>query len=98
MRAEDFFPLGWGSRKFRKQPYPDMNYVEAIDAAATIFWNIGSPDAQKLLVELMDADVALRQENADFPGRSQLNVKDFNDLWRGKVTTLLTWFKKKEGG
>lgn len=97
VRAEDFFLLGWADRKFRKPPYPDMGYTEAIQTAALIFWNIGSLDAQKLYWELLEAKVALQEENANFPGRSRLNVKDFNDLWRGRVTTLLTWFKKKVG-
>ncbi len=52
MKAEDFFPLGWLDRKFRRQPYPDMTYGEAINTASLLFWKIHIDYAEKLTYEL----------------------------------------------
>ena len=97
MRAEDFFPLGWDTRKFRRQPYPDMTYGEAIEAAKVTLWNMDAEFGADTHYKLAVAKVEFAAEHEDFPGRSCLNVTDFNDLWRGPVTTLLTWFKKAGG-
>lgn len=95
MKAEDFFPLGWLDRQFRRPPYPDMTYGEAIDAAIVVNWNIGSSDARAVSAELAEVEVNMHLEHPAFPGRSRQSVTDLNELWRGKVTTLLTWFKKE---
>ena len=95
MRAEDFFPLGWLDRAFRRQPYPDMTYGEAISAAHSIIWNIPGDDALALGNALEDAYEQMAIEHDQFEGRSTLKVVDLNELWRGKVTTLLTWFQKE---
>ena len=97
MKAEDFFPLGWEGRQFRRQPYPDMTYEEAISAAKTVLWNMDTPEATAVSNELQDIGWDLLTEHGQFPGRSILLVTGLNELWRGKVTTLLTWFKTKEG-
>ena len=94
MKAEDFFPLGWEGRQFRRQPYPDMTYEEAISAAKTVLWNMDTPEATAVSNELQDIGWDLLTEHGQFPGRSILLVTELNELWRGKVTTLLTWFQK----
>ena len=94
MRAEDFFPLGWLDRKFRRQPYPDMTYEGAIKTAMVLFWNIGTPDAKNLYGQLSTVHTRMGVDHAQFEGRSMQSVTELNELWRGKVTTLLTWFQK----
>ncbi len=97
MRAEDFFPLGWLDRQFRRQPYPDMTYREALVTAWTVFWNIDSKDSRELLTEISKVEVNMELEHAAFPGRSMQSVSELNELWRGKVTTLLKWFQQRGG-
>ena len=97
MRAEDFFPLGWLEKPFRRQPYPDMTYSEAIEAAIAISWNIDTPDAREVHKLLVGTDVRMQCEHADFKGRSKQNVAELSILWRGRVTTLLKWFQTSEG-
>lgn len=98
MVPRDFFPLGWLERPFRRQPYPDMTYREALDAAEITLWNMRDvPDAQLLTGELVDTLHRMGSEHPEFEGRSQQSVTALNELWRGKVTTLLKWFQTQGG-
>jgi len=97
MRAEDFFPLGWLEKPFRRQPYPDMTYGEALEAASVILWNINTDEAMALHTDLGQIDVRMQLEHSNFPGRSRQSVTELNELWRGKVTTLLKWFQTSGG-
>ncbi len=97
MRAEDFFPMGWLERPFRRQPYPDMTYGEALKTAQVITWNIGSKDADQVDRDLAGVITRMNVTHAQFGGRSMQSVSEFNELWRGKVTTLLKWFQTSGG-
>ena len=97
MQAENYFPMGWLDKPFRRQPYPDMTYGEALRTAEVVAWNIDSEDSRRLWEELVDVRTAMYQLNEDFPGRSKQLVEELNTLWRGKVTTLLKWFTTSEG-
>ena len=94
---EDFFPLGWLDRPFRRQPYPDMTYERALGVAEITLWNIGTDEAKTLGANL--GRIALRMDvaHAQFEGRSTQSVAELNELWRGKVTTLLKWFQTSGG-
>ena len=94
MKAEDFFPLGWLDRPFRRQPYPDMTYGEALNSASLIAWNIGSDDSLALHKTLSTMHLRMQVDHAQFEGRSMQSVAELGELWRGKVTTLL---KTSEG-
>ena len=94
MGAEDFFPLGWLDRPFRRQPYPDKTYEEALDAAIYLSWAINTDDGKAVYRLLVQVEVRMQLENKDFPGRSRQNVSEFSGLWLGKVITLL---KTSEG-
>jgi hypothetical protein len=97
MKAEDFFPLGWLDRPFRRQPYPDMTYREALDAARVILWNIGTEESQDLEFTLNEITQSMSLEHEVHDGRSVQRVAELSELWRGKVTTLLKWFQTKGG-
>ncbi len=98
MRAEDFFPMDWLGKRFRRQPYPDMTYRDALLTAKVTFWNMRDNDeAEQLSWQLEDVHRHMGTEHADFKGRSIQPVADFNELWRGKVTTLLKWFTTSGG-
>ena len=97
MRAEDFFPLGWLEKPFRRQPYPDMTYREALETAGVVFWNIDTDDAMLVRRELAEIETRLAFEHPKFRGRSLQPVRELNELWRGKVTTLLKWFQTSGG-
>ena len=94
-RAEDFFPLDWLGKRFRRQPYPDMTYGEALETASVVAWNIDSRDSREVWEELVNVQTWMFQEHPDYPGRSKQPVAEFNEFWRGKVTTLLKWFQTK---
>ena len=73
-----------------------MTYGEALSAGIAISWNIGTDDAGEVHGKLSLAHIHLQEEHPDYPGRSTQLVADFNELWRGKVTTLLKWFQTKQ--
>ena len=89
MNAEDFFPMGWLDRPFRRQPYPDMTYGEALKTAMDIAFDIASDDAVAVHEALATARIRMRVDHAQFEGRSMQSVTKLSELWRGKVTTLL---------
>ena len=97
MRAEDFFPLGWLEKPFRRQPYPDMTYQKALDTAQILLWNMGTEEASELGKELGAVSLRMNSDHVEFDGRSGQNVAEFGVLWRGKVTTLLKWFQTSGG-
>lgn len=94
MDAEDFFPVGWLDKPFRRQPYPDMTYGEAITTAMNIAFDIASDDAVAVHESLATARIRMRVDHAQFEGRSMQSVTELSELWRGKVITLL---KTSEG-
>ena len=94
MKAEDFFPMGWLDKPFRRQPYPDMTYEEALCAAIEISWRIASDDSCAVGDGLDQTLTRMRVDHAQFEGRSMQSVTELSELWRGKVTTLL---KTSEG-
>ena len=98
MRAEDFFPLGWLEKPFRRQPYPDMTYGEAILAASALAWNIDTDDARAVHEKLTQIHLRMTVDHAQYEGRSMQNVAELGTFWRGKVTTLLKWFQTKNLG
>ena len=87
--------MGWLDRQFRRQPYPDMTYKEALRTAEVVAWNIGTKDAMSVWEDLVSARTAMFQAHPVFESRSKQPVTALNELWRGKVITLLTWFKKE---
>ncbi len=89
--------MGWLDRPFRRKPYPDMTYGEALEAAIAISWNIDSDDGKQVHELLVGVEVRMQLKNKDFPERSRQTVSGLNDLWRGKVSTLLDWFQKSGG-
>ncbi len=95
--AEDFFPMGWDDRLFRRKPSPDMTYGEALGTAIARSWNMTSEDAHGVWEELSHVLIRMQVDHAQFEGRSTQNVSEFGELWRGKVSTLLTWFQKSGG-
>ncbi len=97
MRKEDFFPMGWLGKRFRRPPYPDMTYKEALVTAEAAAWNINSRHSMEVWEELVGVRTNMFWEHPDYPGRSKQHVAEFNELWRGKVTTLLKWFQTSEG-
>jgi hypothetical protein len=95
MRAEDFFPLGWLDKPFRRQPYPDMTYGEALETAILLSWDMNnSADALAVHDLLSQVHVRMQVDHAQFGGRSMQSITELSELWRGKVTTLL----KTSGG
>ena len=94
MNAEDFFPMGWLGKPFRRQPYPDMTYGDALSAAIATSWEIASDDARAVHAKLSQVHVRMQVDHAQFEGRSMQSVTELSELWRGKVTTLL---KTSEG-
>ncbi len=95
--AKDFFPMDWLSRPFRRKPYPDMTYQEALDSAQILLWNMGTEEASEAGKELGAMAVRMNVDHAQFEGRSMQNVSELGALWRGKVSTLLAWFQKSGG-
>ena len=89
MRAEDFFPLGWLDKPFRRQPYPDMTYEAALNAASTILWDIDTEESLNVAETLQEIRQSLSLEHVVHTGRSVQRVTELNELWRGKVTILL---------
>ncbi len=82
-QAEDFFPLGWLNRQFRRQPYPDMTYNEALSAAASIAFNIGTAESIDVEIDLEQARLRMDIPHPRFDGRSLQPVAGLNELWRG---------------
>ena len=102
-RAELFFPFGFEKKQFRRRPWPNETYEEAITRARVILWNIAASNEEALAQgaqityrQLDEMSKEFLEEHPDFPGRSRLLVKEFNNLWRGAVTTLLAMFKTVE--
>lgn len=89
MNIEEFFPIGWLDKPFRRQPYPDMTYDKALSTAAYIAFNIGTKDSIGVEKALESARLRMTIAHTQFEGRSMQSVTEFNELWRGKVTTLL---------
>lgn len=89
MIAEELFPLGWLDKPFRRKPYPDLTYKEALLAADTVLWNIGTEEALEVAATLQEIRWSLSLEHVVHTGRSVQTVRELNELWRGKVTTLL---------
>ena len=89
MKAEDFFPMGWRDKPFRRPPNPNLTYEEALDTAASILWNIGTEEAQETSRALGVMQLRMVVHHAQFEGRSMQSVAELSELWRGKVTTLL---------
>ncbi len=85
--------MGWLDRQFRRQPYPDMTYREALETAQVIAWNIASEDSRDVAETLRETVLRMGVDHAQFAGRSMQSVAELNELWRGKVTTLLKWFQ-----
>ena len=89
--------MDWLDKRFRRPPYPDMTYQEALDSAAIILWNMGTEEANAVKEELGVMQLRMSVHHAQFEGRSMQSVAELNELWRGKVTTLLKWFTTSEG-
>ena len=94
MNTEKFFPIGWLDKQFRRQPYPDMTYLKALDTAAIALWDLGTMEALDTADELGTVQLRMQTHHGLFAGLSMQSVSEFNELWRGKVTTLL---KTSEG-
>ena len=87
--------MDWLDKRFRRQPFPDKTYREALETAIAISWNIDSVDGREVNRLLVGVEARMHLKHHDFPDRSQQHVAEFNELWRGKVTTLLKWFQTK---
>ena len=104
--AESFFPLDIFYHPFKRSPYPESKYHEALHAAQAVLWNMSNwpnddenvklvaKDAQRVMEKLGEVYINLQMPHKEFLSRSQQRIDEFNSLWRTKVEPLLGWFKK----
>ena len=62
--------------------------------AVIALWDLGTMEALDTADELGTVQLRMQTHHSLFAGLSMQSVSEFNELWRGKVTTLL---KTSEG-